>query len=167
MSEQSMIELAQAALEHHGVDDTIVAVGQFAPRGQSGWMFAGGMLGGQVGGAAGEIAGGLGIGVGVAGGARARAATSGLPATMSVGVSETMVYGMRARSRRREPDEIVFTVPRAGLTAKVHQRVNVRVLELIHDETGDRIELEGSRLPITHSKDVMDVLTESPAPGTA
>jgi hypothetical protein len=36
--------------------------------------------------------------------------------------------------------------------------VNVRVLELIHDDSGSRIELEGSRLPVTHSKDVIDIL---------
>ena len=36
--------------------------------------------------------------------------------------------------------------------------VNVRVLELIDDSTGSRIELEGNRLPLTHSKDVIDHL---------
>jgi hypothetical protein len=30
--------------------------------------------------------------------------------------------------------------------------VNVRVLELIDSATGSRIELEGNRLPVTHSK---------------
>ena len=49
-------------------------------------------------------------------------------------------------------------MPRAGLTAKVHQRVNVRVLELIDTAGGSRIELEGNRLPLTHSKDVIDAL---------
>jgi hypothetical protein len=47
----------------------------------------------------------------------------------------------------------------ARLEAKVHQRVNVRVLELIDPESGSRIELEGMRLPITHSKDVIQELT--------
>ena len=42
---------------------------------------------------------------------------------------------------------------------KVHQRANVLVLELIHPETGSRIELEGNRLPITHSKDVISELS--------
>ena len=41
---------------------------------------------------------------------------------------------------------------------KVHQRVNVRVLELIDAATGARIELEGNRLPVTHSKDVIQAL---------
>jgi hypothetical protein len=91
-------------------------------------------------------------------GRHAQAAASGLPQYMVVCVSETTVYGMHARSRRIKPDEIVFAVPRHGLTAHVHQRVNVRVLELINEDTGARIELEGNRLPITHSKDVMDIL---------
>jgi hypothetical protein len=49
-------------------------------------------------------------------------------------------------------------VPRAGLQTKVHQRVNVRVLELVDEESGSQIELEGNRLPITHTKDVIDEL---------
>ena len=162
-----MVELMQAALEHHGIDDTIVAAGQFTPRGQSGSMFVGGMLGGDAGDAVGQIAGGIGLGLGVMAGSRANAEASGLPRLMLVGTSEKTVYGMHARSRRHEPDRIVFAVPRAGLTAIVHQRVNVRVLELIDEATGTRIELEGSRLPITHSKDVMDVLRHADASGDA
>ena len=41
---------------------------------------------------------------------------------------------------------------------KVHLRVNVRVLELIDSATGARIELEGNRVPMTHSKDVIKAL---------
>jgi hypothetical protein len=44
------------------------------------------------------------------------------------------------------------------LTAKVHQQVNVRVLELIDTASGSRIELEGNWLPLTHPKDVIDAL---------
>ncbi len=36
--------------------------------------------------------------------------------------------------------------------------MNVRVLELIDEGSGSRIELEGNRLPVTHSKDVIDHL---------
>ena len=50
-------------------------------------------------------------------------------------------------------------MPREGLQAKVHQRVNVRVLELIETDSGSRIELEGLRLPIAHTKDVIQELT--------
>jgi hypothetical protein len=45
-----------------------------------------------------------------------------------------------------------------SLAGEVHQRVNVRVLELIDTASGSRIELEGNRLPLTHSKDVIDAL---------
>ena len=53
---------------------------------------------------------------------------------------------------------LVFRVPRADLEVKVHQRVNVRILELIDSTTGSRIELEGNRIPVTHSKDVITAL---------
>jgi hypothetical protein len=161
MSEQSMIELAQAALDDHGIDDRVIAVGQFQPRGTSGSFFAGGMLGSDAGGAFGSLASGVGLSAGALAGAKANAAASGLPQHMVVAVSEANVYGMHARTRHTEPDQVVFALPREGLTAVVHQRVNVRVLELVQDETGARIELEGNRLPLTHSKDVLDVLTSA------
>jgi hypothetical protein len=53
----------------------------------------------------------------------------------------------------------VFRVAREGLEVKVHPRVNVRILELIHGESGSRIQLEGNRIPLTHSKDVINALT--------
>jgi hypothetical protein len=34
----------------------------------------------------------------------------------------------------------------------------VRVLELLDEASGSRIELEGSRVPLTHSKDVIEAL---------
>jgi hypothetical protein len=77
-----------------------------------------------------------------------------------VGVSATMVYGFAATTRHSEPTSLLFQVPRAGLTVKVHRRVNVRVLELIDSTSGARIELEGNRLPVTHTKDVIHVLGE-------
>jgi hypothetical protein len=154
VSEQKMVELFQAALAHHGVEDTVLAVGQFEPRGVSGSMFAGAMIGDEVGRS-------VGLGAGVLAGRAAGRMASGLPSQVMVGVTQTKVYGLEGHSRRKEPGEILFAVPREGLTAKVHQRVNVRVLELVDEETGSRIELEGNRLPITHSKDVLEVLNES------
>jgi hypothetical protein len=159
MSEQKLVALAQAALDGLGVDDTVVVAGQFEPRGRSGAAFAGGMIGGEIAGdLGGAVAQGIGIGAGLAAGQAAHQVGSALPPMMIVAASETTVYGLHAKSRRREPDAVVFAVPREGLTATVHQRVNVRVLELIQEETGARIELEGSRIPVTHSKDVIDVL---------
>jgi hypothetical protein len=67
---------------------------------------------------------------------------------------------MASGGRTKEPHQLLFQVPRAGLEVKVHKRVNVRVLELIHPDSGSKIELEGNRLPITHSKDVIEFLSE-------
>ena len=50
-----MINAVQAALDHHGIEDTIVEVGQFSPRGMTGSMFAGGRIGDEVGGAFGNV----------------------------------------------------------------------------------------------------------------
>jgi hypothetical protein len=158
MSEERMVELVQNALHERGIDDQITAVGQFNPRGHTGGLFVGGLLGGDAGGGLGSLGESVGVGAGSLAGMRAADASSGLPGNMLVGVSDTTVYGFAARTRHDEPTDLAFRVPRSGVTAKVHQRVNVRVLELIDDESGSRIELEGNRLPVTHSKDVIEVL---------
>jgi hypothetical protein len=154
-----MVELVQGALDARGIDDDVLAAGQFNPRGHTGGMFLGATAASDVG----VLFGGVGEGVGEIAGAevgkRAADAASGLPAKMLVGVSTTTVYGFAGASRRSEPGALVFRIPRAGLTAKVHQRVNVRVLELIDDASASRVELEGNRLPVTHSEDVIKVLT--------
>jgi hypothetical protein len=161
MSEQSMVELVQRALTGWGVEDTVHTVGQFEPRGTSGGMFAGGLAGSSLGDAVGgSVGSAIGLGAGVLGGRAAGPASSGLPAQLLVAVSDTMVYGVAARTRHSEPEGLLFALPRSAVTAKVHQRVNVRVLELIRDDTGARIELEGSRIPVTHSHDVITALTK-------
>jgi hypothetical protein len=151
MSEETMVALVQEALDSRGIDDQIEAAGQFYPRGHTGGGFAGGLIGGD--------AGAVGTVAGYSVGTRAADAASGLPEKMLVGVSGTTVYGLASATRHSEPSDLVFQVPRDRLEVKVHQRVNVRVLELIDDSTGSRIELEGNRLPVTHSKDVIDHLT--------
>ena len=153
-----MVDLVQGALAARGITDEVLAAGQFNPRGHSGGMFVGGMAGSEAGGLLGEVGDAVGLGVGSIAGMRAADARSGLPANMLIGVSATMVYGFAAATRHSEPTSLVFQVPRAGLSVKVHQRVNVRVLELIDNASDARIELEGNRLPVTHSKDVIHVL---------
>jgi hypothetical protein len=153
-----MVELLQGALEARGIEDRVEAAGQFNPRGHSGGMFVGGLLCGDAGRALGGVGESVGVGAGSLAGMRAADAASGLPDKMLVGVSATKVYGFAAPTRHSEPTALAFQVPRDGLTAKVHQGVNVRVLELIDDESGSRIELEGNRLPVTHSKDVIEAL---------
>ena len=153
-----MAGLVQDALGARGITDEVLAAGQFNPRGHTGGMFAGGMAGSEAGGLLGEAGDAVGLGVGSIAGMRAADARSGLPANMLIGVSATTVYGFAAATRHSEPTSLVFRVPRASLSVKVHQRVNVRVLELIDNASGARIELEGNRLPVTHSKDVIHVL---------
>jgi hypothetical protein len=153
-----MVEAVQAALTARGIEDEIVAAGQFNPRGHTGGLFVGGLAGGDIGGALGGLGESVGVGAGSLAGMKAADAASGLPPYMLVGVSATTVYGFAGRSRREEPTDLAFQVPRAGLAVKVHPRVNVRVLELIDDASGSRIELEGSRVPVVHSKDVIHAL---------
>jgi len=157
MSEEKMVELVHAALVKRGVDEEVLAVGEFNPRGHTGGLFVGGFAGDTAAGGLGGAAEGVGVAAGSLAGMRAADAASGLPATMLVGVTASTVYGFAGR-RNAEPTQLAFEVPREGLTAKVHQRVNVRVLELIDEDSGSRIELEGNRLPVTHSKDVIDEL---------
>src|SRR5262245_17677668 len=126
MSEQEMIGLVQQALRDRGVEDEVLAVGQFNPRGHTGGLFAGGLIGSEVGGSVGELGDAVGLAAGSLAGQHAVDGASGLPAKMLVGVSATTVYGLAASTRRSEPTEIVFQVPREGLSVKVHQRVNVR-----------------------------------------
>jgi hypothetical protein len=160
MSEADMVDAMNQALVTLGVADAVEAAGQFQPRGTSGAFVTGGLVGATAGDALGGVLGdALGEVGGAWAGAAAAAAGQGLPEYLLVGVSPTMVYGMPGRSRHRAPTSLVFAVARQGLRSVVHQRGAVRVLELLHDDTGSQIELEGSRIPVTHSKDVIDLLT--------
>ena len=159
MSEQELVEHAQAALRARAIDDEIVAAGQFYPRGHTGSGFAGGLVGGDLGGAAGGLGDAVGTAGGYLAGTHVHDSTTGLPENMLVAVSASTVYGFAVEHRDSEPSGLAFQVARKGLEAKVHQRVNVRVLELIHPDDGSRIELEGNRIPLTHSKDVIDELS--------
>ena len=158
MSEEKMVEAVQQALAERGVTDTVVAAGQFNPRGHTGGLFIGGLTGNAAGGALGAVGEAAGLAAGSIAGMHAAGAASGLPEFMLIGLTATHVYGFAGRSRSKVPDQLAFEVPRASLDVKVHKRVNVRVLELIDRESGSQIELEGSRVAVTHSKDVIEAL---------
>ena len=161
MAERDMIAALQAYLDHHEIDDQIEEAGQFEPRGQTGASVAGGLIGGDVAGDAfGQVAGAIGTGVGLVAGGAANAHSRNLPRQMLVGASATTVYGFKMKNfgRKKEPDEMVFRVPREGLQVNVLARVNVRVLELVETATGAKVELEGPRLPLTHSHDLIKYL---------
>jgi hypothetical protein len=157
MSEEKIVDVVNQALASAGIEDSVIAAGEFNPRGHSGAGFAGGLIGGDIGDSMPSPVSGIMTVGGYMAGTKASDAASGLPGRMVVGVSDTTVYGFAGN--RAHPKALAFRVPRKGLEAKVHQRVNVRVLELIDSESGSRIELEGMRLPITHSKDVIQELT--------
>ncbi len=158
MSESWMLAAVNAALTGRGIDDRVTAAGRFSPRGASGGMFAGGLAGDTVGGLVGGVADAVGTVGGALAGQRAAGRARGLPARLLVAVSTGWVYGFDGgRSGSREAGELVFRFPRAGLTVTVGQRVNVRTVTLAAAD-GSRVELEGHRLPVTHSKDVIDVL---------
>jgi hypothetical protein len=159
MKEAHMVEQCQDALARLGVDDQVVAAGLFFPRGHSGAAFAGGMAGGELGGMLGRVGEDVGMAAGVIGGQRAFDAASGLPERMLVAVSATSVYGFDThREREREPTDLIFQLPRSRLEVRVHPRVNVRVMELIDEASGSRVELEGQRIPLFHVSDVIDAL---------
>lgn len=121
-------------------------------------MLSGGLLGDELGGLARSTDGGIGTVGSAMAGRHGAASAQGLPVDMLVGVSTDWVYGFAGRSRCREPQRLLFRLPRAGLSASVHARVYVRTLSL-RTADGSIVELEGNRLPITHSKDVIDSLT--------
>jgi hypothetical protein len=160
MSEEQMVQSIEGALTVLGVHEEVEAAGEFQPRGHTGSMFAGGLIGDSLT----SGFGGLADSVGTVGGAIAAGhihdASSGLPDWMLVGVTPTHVCGFAASHPRRHAGALVFRLPRESLEVKVHQRVNVRVLELIETATGANIQLEGNRLPVTHSKDVITALEQ-------
>jgi hypothetical protein len=160
MSEEKMVQSVAVTLRGIGVSEEVIAAGQFQPRGHTGSMFAGGMIGDSLGlGGAADSAATVG---GALAGARIYDAASGLPDSMLVAVTATKVYGFAVAHRSSPAGALVFGVSRDKIEVKVHQRVNVRILELIDSSTGSAIQLEGNRIPLTHSKDVIDALRASP-----
>jgi hypothetical protein len=155
MSEESMERSVQEALAREGIADEVVVAGQFSPRGHSGSMVMGGMAGDSLGGIAGAAGAAVGTVAGMAGATEATDAARGLPDHMVVGVTEDAVYGFAGATKA---GPLAFQISREHLKATVHQRVDVRVLELADEQSGATIELEGNRLPITHSKDVISEL---------
>lgn len=153
MNEQEMVSRAQAALGRIGVEDSVEAAAIFLPRGHFGGAFAGGLIGDEL------VGGGIGAAGGALAGMKAVDAAAPTPERCMVAVTAARVYGFDTERGHggRVPTEAVFGVDRAGLEVKVHQRVNVRVLELIGQD-GAAIELEGPRLPGFHAGAVIDAL---------
>jgi hypothetical protein len=161
MSEEELVRRVGETLSERGVEEDVLAAGIFFPRGHTGGMFAGGLAGDSIGGVAGSLGSSIGTAGGAVAGGHAVDAASGLPERVIVAVTASTVYGFDStRDHGRRPTEVVFTLPRAGLTHKVHQRVNVRILELVDDATGASVQLEGSRVPTLHTGDVFKALRD-------
>jgi hypothetical protein len=159
VDEEEMVQRVGETLAEHGLQEEVLAAGMFFPRGHTGSMFVGGFAGDTVGGAGGDLASSVGTVGGAIGAAKAHDAASGLPERVIVAVTPSAVLGFDSvRDHGRRPTEVVFNVARAGLTTKVHQRVNVRILELVDDATGASVQLEGSRVPTLHTGDVFKAL---------
>ncbi len=159
MKEEELVSRVTDLLREAGADEPVVAAGIFNPRGHTGGMFAGGLAGDSVGGAFGGLGSSIGTAGGALAGAKANDAASGLPEWLVLAVTDASVVGFDTDGRRR-PTRPIFRLERARLETKVHQRVNVRVLELIDRETGARIELEGNRIPTLHTGPVLDALQD-------
>lgn len=150
---------AEQVLTAQGIQDNLVAVGWFYPRGHTAAGFAGGLVGGGIGDELGSAAGGVGTVGGYVAGTHAADAASGLPERTIVAVSATHVYLLASHHEGgTAPTELFATLLRENMETKVHQRVNVRVLEIIDRASGAKYELEGSRVPMTHSEDVIKAL---------
>jgi hypothetical protein len=159
MTDEELVRRVGEVLAENGVDADVLAAGMFFPRGHSGSMFAGGLAGDSAGGSSGGIGGSVGTAGGALAGAKVNDAASGLPERIVVAVTDSTVFGFDSvRDHGRRPKEVLFELPRERLTSKVHQRVNVRILELVDNTTGASVQLEGSRVPTLHTGDVFKVL---------
>lgn len=158
MDEQISLERAEELVTSSGITDELTAVGVFYPRGHTAGGMIGGLAGADVGGVAGDLAGAIGLAGGYLAGRKIADHNSGLPGEMFVGVSTTKVYLMEGeRAPRLRPVRLLAAIERNSLEVKVHQRVNVRDVELVED-SGAKIELEGSRIPTLHVGDVLAAL---------
>ena len=137
-----MVRRTQAALERNGIGERVEAAAIFLPRGHFAGAFAGGLIGDEL------VGGGVGAAGGALAGMKAADAAAPTPERCMVAVTAAKVHGFDTERGHggRVPTQMVFAVDRATLQVNVHQRLNVRVLELIGAD-GAAIELEGPRLP--------------------
>jgi hypothetical protein len=159
VKEQELVDRVAGLLAEDDAREDVLAAGIFNPGGHTGAMFAGGFAGDSAGGTLGELGSSIGIAGGALAGARLHDAASGLPEWLVVAVTPNRVVGFDT-DRRRRPTRIIFRLERARLDTRIHQRVNVRILELIDRDTGARVRLEGNRVPTLHTGDVLKALRE-------
>ncbi|MGY1711857.1 hypothetical protein ACI8AC_20365 [Geodermatophilus sp. SYSU D00758] len=154
MDEQKLLAAAQSIV---GEEDTLLAAGVFQPRGTQGGMAAGAAVGG---GLAGGVAALATTATGLALGERAGAAAGhglAVPRWTVLAVSATRIYAFvgEGHGLAVRPVELFSVLDRGVVRTRVHQRVGVRVLELVDARTDDTLELESARLGGWHGSDVL------------
>ena len=158
MAEEQMVEIVESALRELGVPEEVTAAGQFMPRGHTGSMFAGGLVGDSLTGSLGGLADSVGTVGGSLAGAHVHDASTGLPGTMLVGVTPTHVCAFDSRSRHKRPGRSSSGCPGSGSGWRFTSGSTCGSWSSWTRSTGSRIELEGNRIPLTHSKDVIEAL---------
>ena len=157
--------------------DDVQIAGLFSPRGASGHRFVGlivgnavgAVVGSELGGAAGDQIGQLvGGSAGMVAGEASVAdhndeAMAGGTINFVVAVSPTKVYILQPQSSMaitRENLGLAYEFDMATLAVTLHARVSVRTMTLEDTTTGDKLELEGTRVGWSHSKQTMKFLLE-------
>lgn len=148
------------------IGDDIEIAGLFEPKGMRGahllGSFAGAVVGSTLGDAVGgSIGEGIGDAVGVGAGRHvgSRAKADGGKVRFIVAASPTKVHILQPESPMAITHEnlsLRHTFERSTLTASVHGKVTVRTLVLTDTESGDEMELEGSRAPWSHAKESLE-----------
>ncbi len=101
---------------------------------------------------------------GMAVGERAgQTAAGGLPTPgwTVLAVSAERTYGLTGHGERFaiRPDEVFAVLRRDEIETRVHERVGVRVLEIVETASGAALELETARLGGWHGADVLRLLS--------
>ncbi len=158
MNEEKLLREAQQVV---GEDDVLLAAGVFQPRGTQAGMSGGAAIGGGLArGVAGLAAAAAGMAVGQQ---AARTASGSLeaPRWTVLAVSTTRIYGLVGHGEGLviRPEEVFAVLDREHITTRVHERVGVRVLEIVDGDSGAALELETARLGGWHGTDVLRELT--------
>jgi hypothetical protein len=150
-------------------DDTVQEVADFAPKGTAGASMAGAAAGGIVGGAAVDgdgwgsmVAQGAGSMGGLVAGQAAVGLSRHLPHHVAIAVSPTEVYILEYKGTGWAPHlSALGKIDRDSLGIEVHQRVSVRTVVLEDLNSGEKFQLEVSRLNLYHGKALVELLMMS------
>ncbi len=158
MNERVLVSQAQEVV---GQDDVLLAAGVFQPRGTQAGVGGGAAVGGGLArGVAGMALTAAGIAVG---GLAGQTAAGDLPTPRwtVLAVSAERIYGLTGHGEgfAIRPGEVFAVLRRDEVETRVHERVGVRVLEIIENGTGAALELETARLGGWHGTDVLRLLS--------